>query len=180
MGVGSYVPDYQKPNPETGMSENITPFWMVGGTGVEVEVDTETGKVNITRLITVGDAGKALNPGIVKRQLSGASIMQMGFTLFEEMAFDDGQVVNASLADYKIPGFWDIPEQSEVKIVEVPHHNGPFGAKGVGETGSLGLSPAVANAVQDAIGVRIYETPLTPERVLRALCKQEGTEWEEM
>ena len=179
MGVGSYIPDYQKPNSETGRSENITPFWMVGGTGVELEVDTETGKITITRLVTVGDAGKALNPGIVKRQLSGASIMQMGFTLFEEMAFDEGQVVNASLADYKIPGFWDVPEQNDVQIVEVPHRNGPFGAKGIGETGSLALSPAVANAVQDATGVRIYETPLTPERVLRALRQQQRNEWED-
>jgi CO/xanthine dehydrogenase Mo-binding subunit len=179
MGVGSYIPDYQKPNSETGRSDNITPFWMVGGTGVELEVDTETGKITITRLVTVGDAGKALNPGIVKRQLSGASIMQMGFTLFEEMAFDEGQVVNASLADYKIPGFWDVPEQNDVQIVEVPHRNGPFGAKGIGETGSLALSPAVANAVQDATGVRIYETPLTPERVLRALRQQQRNEWED-
>lgn len=179
MGVGSYVPDYEKPSSENGKSENITPFWMVGGTGVEVEVDIETGKITITRLVTVGDAGKALNPGIVKRQLSGASIMQMGFTLFEEMAFDEGQVVNASLADYKIPGFWDVPEQNDVQIVEVPHRNGPFGAKGIGETGSLALSPAVANALQDAVGVRIYETPLTPERVLRALRAKQGNEWEE-
>ncbi|MDQ0189056.1 xanthine dehydrogenase family protein molybdopterin-binding subunit [Alicyclobacillus cycloheptanicus] len=179
LGVGSYFPSYKKPDPQTGMSEQITPFWMVGGTGVELEVDTETGKVNITRLVTVGDCGKAINPGIVKRQLSGAAFMQMGFTLFEGMVFDEGQVVNASFADYKIPGFWDLPETSEVSIVEVPHTNGPFGAKGTGETGSLSLSPAVANAVEDAIGVRIYETPLTPERILRALKEKQGIVWEE-
>ncbi|MCL6626328.1 MAG: molybdopterin-dependent oxidoreductase, partial [Alicyclobacillus shizuokensis] len=177
LGVGSYFPYYKKPDATTGMSDHITPYWMVGGSGVEVEVDTETGKVRIVRLVTVGDCGKAINPGIVKRQLSGASFMQMGFTLFEEMVFDEGQVVNASMADYKIPGFWDLPEQNEVSIVEVPHRNGPFGAKGIGETGSLGLSPAVANAVYDAVGVRIYETPLTPERVLRALREQQGRVW---
>ncbi|SFU44225.1 xanthine dehydrogenase family protein molybdopterin-binding subunit [Alicyclobacillus macrosporangiidus] len=179
LGVGSYFPYYEKPNPETGMSEHITPYWMVGGTGVEVEVDMETGKVHITRLVTVGDCGKAINPGIVRRQLSGASFMQMGFTLFEEMVFDEGQVVNASMADYKIPGFWDLPDINEVSIVEVPHRNGPFGAKGIGETGSLGLSPAVANAIYDAIGVRIYETPLTPEKVLKALREKQGQGWED-
>lgn len=179
LGTGSYLPKYKKPDSDTGMSEQITPFWMVGGTGVEVEVDTETGKVSILRLVTVGDCGKAINPGIVKRQLSGASIMQMGFTLLEEMVFDDGQVVNASLADYKIPGFWDVPQDNEISIVEVPHHEAPFGAKGIGETGALGLSPAVANAVQDAIGVRIYETPLTPERILKALWEKQGKPWED-
>ncbi|MCL6592392.1 MAG: xanthine dehydrogenase family protein molybdopterin-binding subunit [Alicyclobacillus sp.] len=178
LGTGTFYPEYEKPDAQTGMSEHITPYWMVGGTGVEVEVDTETGKVRLTRLVTVGDCGRAINPGIVQRQLTGASLMQMGFTLFEDMVFEDGQVVNASLADYKIPGFWDLPQQLEVSVVEVPHRQGPFGAKGVGESGSFAVSPAVANAVFDAIGVRIFETPLTPEKVLKALRAKQGQTWE--
>src|SRR5579875_760869 len=107
IGVGSFTPPYQKPDQVTGQSSQITPFWMLGGVGAEVEVDTETGRVRVTKLVSVGDVGSAVNPAIAKRQLIGAGTMQLGFTLFEEMIFDDGQVVNASFADYKIPGMLD-------------------------------------------------------------------------
>lgn len=169
IGVGTYTPSYQKPDPVTGQSEDITANWMVGGVGADVEVDIETGKVTILRLENVGDVGNAINPDVVRRQLSGAAIMQMGFTLSEEMHLEGGQVVNASLADYKIPGFFDIPSESQSDVVEVYHRNGPFGAKGVGETGTFAVSPAIANAIFDATGVRLTELPLTPERVLRAI-----------
>ena len=92
-----------------------------------------------------------------------------GFTVFEEMIFNEGQVVNASFADYKIPGMLDLPEELTGELVEVPHRQGPFGAKGVGETGMFCVSPAIGNALYDAVEVRVTEMPLTPERVLRAL-----------
>ncbi len=82
---------------------------MVSGAGAEVEVDTETGHVKITKLVNVVDVGKAINPKIVETQISGAALMQLGFTMFEKMHIDGGQVTNASLADYKIPGFHDVP-----------------------------------------------------------------------
>src|SRR5207247_3430202 len=107
--VGSYMPSYKSPAAKTGLSENVTPFWMIGGAGAEVEVDTETGHVRIVRLVNVADAGKPINPEIASSQLSGAAIMQLGFTLFEDMVLDGGQVVNASLADYKIPSIRDVP-----------------------------------------------------------------------
>jgi CO/xanthine dehydrogenase Mo-binding subunit len=99
--------------------------------------------------------------------------MQVGFTLFEEMLFSDGQVQNASLADYKIPGLLDLPRDLAGAFVEVPHRHGPFGAKGVGETGVFSPSPAIANALYDATGVLLTELPLTPERVLRAIREAE-------
>ena len=86
------------------------------------------------------------------------------------MQFEDGQVTNATLADYKIPGFLDLPPMMTNAIVDSNQNNGPFGAKGVGESGTFGVSPAIANAVEDAIGVRMPELPITPEKVLRALC----------
>ena len=89
--------------------------------------------------------------------------------MFEEMELDNGQVSNASLADYKIPGMLDLPDEISGELVEVPHRQGPFGAKGVGETGMFCVSPAIGNAVYDAIEVRMTEMPLTAERVLRAL-----------
>ena len=127
-----------------------------------------------TRLINVADVGTALNPSIAARQLSGAALMQLSFTLSESMQFEHGQVVNASLADYKIPGMLDVPGEVTNRLVEVPHGEGPFGAKGVGESGTFAVSPAVANAVFDAVGVRIRDLPLTPEVVFRALCDAQG------
>lgn len=174
VGFGSYAPSYKKPDPETGQSPDVTPYWMLGGAGAEIAVDCETGKIEVTRLVTVGDVGRAVNPGSVERQLAGAAIMQLGFTLFEEMKFSDGQVVNASLADYKIPGLLDLPRELTSSMVEVPHEDGPFGAKGVGETGIFSPAPAIANALYDAVGVVVTELPLTPERVLRALREAEG------
>jgi CO/xanthine dehydrogenase Mo-binding subunit len=168
VGTGTYIPTYAPPDATTGASTNVTPFWMVGGTGAEVEVDTETGHVRVTRLVNVADAGTPLNPAVARTQLSGAAIMQLGFTLHEKMEFDGGQVTNASLADYKIPGLHDIPPM-EAELVEAEQKTGPFGAKGLGESGTFAVSPAIANAIHDAVGVRLTELPLTPEAVLWAI-----------
>jgi len=168
IGTGTYKPDYIPPDAD-GLTANATPFWMVAGTGVEIEVDTETGHVRVTRLINVADVGKPINPKIVETQLSGASLMQLGFSMFEKMHLDGGQVTNASLADYKIPGIHDVPLLMENETVETVQENGPFGAKGVGELATFGLSPAIANAIDDAIGVRLMELPLNAEAVFRAL-----------
>jgi CO/xanthine dehydrogenase Mo-binding subunit len=168
VGTGIYKPDYIPPD-ANGLTTNATPFWMVAGSGVEIEVDTETGHVCITRLINVADVGKPINPKIVETQLSGASLMQLGFSMFEKMHIDGGQVTNASLADYKIPGFHDVPPVMENEAIDTYQSNGPYGAKGVGELATFGLSPAIANAIDDAVGVRLTELPLTAEAVFRAL-----------
>jgi CO/xanthine dehydrogenase Mo-binding subunit len=179
VGMGTYIPTYAPTDHATGQSANVTPFWMVGASGVEVEVDTETGQVRVTRLINVADLGKALNPAIVATQLSGAAIMQLGFTMFEKMEFQGGLVTNPSLADYKIPGMHDIPAEIENEAVDASERGGPFGAKGVGESGTFGVSPAIANAIEDAVGVRITSLPLTAETVYRALCAARGAPLEE-
>jgi CO/xanthine dehydrogenase Mo-binding subunit len=179
IGTGTYKPDYTPAEHETGQSTNITPFWMIGGAGVEVEVDTETGHVRILKLVNVIDCGTLINPRIVETQISGAALMQLGFTMFEKMHLDAGQVTNASLADYKIPGFFDVPEMMVNEAVDAYQHNAPFGAKGAGESATLCVSPAVANAIDDAIGVRLMELPLTPEAVLRALRSKAGAPLEE-
>ena len=174
VGTGTYKPDYVPPDPATGLTPNATPFWMVAGSGAEVEIDTETGHVRVTRLINVADVGNPINPKIVETQLSGASLMQLGFTMFEKMHFDGGQVTNASLADYKIPGIHDVPPAMQNEAVEAYQSNGPFGAKGVGEVATFGVSPAIANAIDDAVGVRLTELPLTAEAVFRALRIQQN------
>lgn len=177
IGTGTYIPEYVSPD-ENGQSALVTPYWMSGATAVEVEVDTETGHVRIIRMINAVDCGKPLNPRIVETQISGAATMQLGFTTSEQMDFQGGQVTNASFADYKIPGIHDIPPM-EGHIVEATQATGPFGAKGVGESSTFGVSPAIANAIDDAIGVRLTELPLTPEKVLRAIRGAAGTPLED-
>ena len=174
VGSGSFVPDYTPPNYDTGQSDDVTPFWMVGATGVQVEVDTETGRVRVMRLVTVADVGTPINPRIVETQLSGAAIMQLGFTLSEQLEFRDGQPTNASLASYRIPGMLDAPAAMHTETVDAEERGGPFGAKGVGETGTFGVSPAVANAIEDAVGVRLTSLPMTAETVYRALRAAQG------
>ncbi|MFM0561986.1 xanthine dehydrogenase family protein molybdopterin-binding subunit [Paraburkholderia sediminicola] len=171
VGVGSFIPSYTKPEHETGQSENITPNWMVGGCGVEVEVDTETGHFRLIRFENVVDCGTPINPKVVDTQISGAAIMQLGITMFERMEFDEvGQLRNASFAEYKIPGIHDIPSTIGRETVDSYQHNGPFGAKGVGESSTFGVASAIAEAIEDAVGVRLKSLPLTPEAVYRALC----------
>ena len=168
IGTATFVPTYRSPDTETGLSEDVTPFWMIGGTGVEVEVDVETGHVRIAKLVNAADCGTPINPRIALTQLSGGAIMGLGAALFESVELDGGQVTNASLADYKIPGFHDIPPMHN-ELVMNAQQSGPFGAKGVGESGSFAVAPAVANAIDDAVGVRLMHLPLTPEAVLRAI-----------
>ena len=117
VGTGTYKPDYVPPDAQ-GLTPNATPFWMVAGAGAEIEVDTETGHVQVTRLINVADVGKPINPKIVETQLSGGSLMQLGFSMFEKIHLDGGQVINASLADYKIPGIHDVPPVMENEAVD--------------------------------------------------------------
>src|SRR5262249_45120259 len=99
--------------------------------------------------------------------------MQLGFTLSEAMQLEGGQVTNASLADYKIPGIGDVPPM-ENELVAAEQHSGPFGAKGLGETGRFGVAPAIAKAIQAAVALRITELPITAEAVLRALRVKAG------
>jgi CO/xanthine dehydrogenase Mo-binding subunit len=174
VGSGTYKPDYVSPQPGTGLTPNVAPFWMVAGAGAEIEVDTETGKVSVTRLINVVDCGRPINPKIVETQISGAALMQLGFTMFEKMHIDGGQVTNASLADYKIPGILDVPAVMENETIESIQTNGPFGAKGVGETATFCVAPAIANAIDDAVGVRLTELPLNAEAVYRAIRAQQN------
>lgn len=173
VGVGSYIPTYQSPDAQ-GQTSNATPFWMVGATGAEVEVDTETGEFKVTRLVNLVDVGRPVNPAIVETQISGATLMQLGFTLYERMDFDAGQCTNASLADYKIPGIRDVPAVMENEAVDMVQQSGPFGAKGVGESGTFGVSPAIASAIDDAVGVRLTSLPLTAEAVYRGLRANAG------
>ena len=172
-GEAIYQPSVVSSDPETGRSEKCTEYWFPSASSAEVEVDVETGKIKVLKFLSVGDTGTAINPKHCEQQLLGSAVTLLGLTLFEEMVFDEGQLLNGSLLDYQIPSIKDLPGIFEPIVVEVPHETGPFGAKGVGETGTLTVSPAIANAIEDAIGVRIRDLPITAEKILRGLAKKE-------
>jgi CO/xanthine dehydrogenase Mo-binding subunit len=134
----------------------------------EVEVDMETGKVKVIRCAAAHDVGHAIHPQNVEAQIEGGFVQGLGYALSEEMAFDGGKVINPSLAEYKILNAKDVPPITPI-IVEAHDETGPFGAKGLGEPGLVGVAPAIVNAIYDAIGVRIKELPVTPEKILNGV-----------
>ena len=140
--------------------------------GVVVEVDLETGAIDVETLVASHDVGQAVNPALVEGQIEGGAVMGLGHTLMEEVTLDDqGQILNASLMDYHIPRTFDAPEINIHLVESAADEDGPYGAKGVGESALIPVGPAIANAVADATGERITELPLKPERVVRALPK---------
>lgn len=144
-------------------------FFEFGIAGVELRVDEETGAITIERLVSLADVGHAINPALAEGQEEGAAMMGIGHTLFEEMKWEAGQLINGGLVDYRVPSFADLPLSFESIMVQNGDGPGPYGAKGVGEAGLLGIAPAIAAALEDALGVRIRDLPLTAERVWRAL-----------
>ena len=134
----------------------------------QVEVDTETGRVRVLKIVSATDAGKAINPVGVEGQIQGGAAMGLGQALYEQHVLDQGVPKTGSLAFYLVPTSMDVPE-IECEIVEVADPNGPYGAKGVAEPATIPTTPAILNAIYDAVGVRITETPATPERVYFAI-----------
>jgi CO/xanthine dehydrogenase Mo-binding subunit len=172
MGKATYYLPGVIPDPETGASERPASFYMFVAQAAEVEVDTQTGKIRVVKIVTANDCGKAINPMQVEGQQEGGVLsMGIGSTLLEEVITDNGVMLNPQFADYKIPTTLDCPDLENYKsaILETAHRDGPWGAKGVGEGTMVCSSPAIANAIYDAIGIRFHDIPITPEKVLRAL-----------
>lgn len=155
-------------DPRTGQGI-ATPHWHQGAGACEVEVDTETGKVRVLRYHAASFAGQVINPVLADLQNDGNVIFGLGPSLFEQMVIDNGQIVNANLSDYMIPSFLDIPTELESILVEA-QEGGDY--HGIGEMTLPPVAPAIANAIFDAVGVRIRDLPITAEKVLRALMEQ--------
>ena len=165
---------YVTPRRHGGRLAQSPVFWEVGISAAEVELDVETGAIRIPHYVSVADVGKAINPQQCEGQDEGAAMQGLGHTLFEEMLYEDGQLLNPNLIDYKVPTFAELPDKLETILIENGDGPGPFGSKGLGEGGIVAAGPAVANAIFRATGVRIKELPLTPERVWRALRRARG------
>jgi CO/xanthine dehydrogenase Mo-binding subunit len=144
-------------------------FWEVGMGMAEVEIDRETGEVKLKKFISVADVGKAIHPEHCVAQEEGAAMQGIGHTFFEQLIYDNGQLINPNLVDYRIPTFDEVPAEFHTVLVENGDGPGPFGVRGMAEGGILSVAPSVCNAIDRATGVRIRDLPLTPERVWRAL-----------
>ena len=140
---------------------------------VDLSVDAETGEVTIHRYVVAQDVGFALNPTYIEGQIEGGVAQGLGQTLSEEIVYRDGRVLNANLTDYKMPTTLDVPRIESI-LVEHPGRVGPFGAKGVGEPPNIEPPAAVANAIAAAVGTRITALPITAERIVRGLSRDEG------
>jgi len=165
-----YDPPNELPDFKKGFG-NISATYAFGTQGAEVEVDTETGEVKILKMVAAHDVGKVLNPQALKGQMYGALAQGIGYAFYEELLSQQGKILNPNFRDYKIPRVYEMDFPIELEFIESNDRFGPFGAKGVAEPGLVPTAPAIANAIYDAIGVRIHDLPITPDKVLAALKK---------
>ena len=175
IGTGTFNPATVALDPETGQGIPFATY--VYATQIaEVDVDDETGEVEVVRIVASHDCGTPINPMLVEGQVEGGISMGVGFALEEEMLFDDkGRHINPNLTNYIMPTSLDMPT-IEVDIVDNYDPTGPFGAKGVGEPTCVSTAAAILNAIHDAVGVRITTLPATAERVFAAIKAKQTKE----
>lgn len=166
-GAGFFKPEMDHAAP----LETQCVSWEFGWGAAEVEVDRETGLIHLKQLVVSGDAGQAVNPLVCRGQDEGSAVMGLTGVLFPCMVYDGATLINGNGLDYRVPLATDIPDGFVSVLQEQGHGPGPYGAKSIGEGCMLPIASAIANAVEDAIGVRIRALPLSPERVLAAIDK---------
>jgi carbon-monoxide dehydrogenase large subunit len=177
IGRGTFVPQgLTNADPDTGKG-NLAASWTFGSQGAEIEIDLNTGQVHVLHFVTALDAGRILNPANARGQVEGAVVQALGATFMEKLQFGpDGRIRNPSFVDYRIPTTVDIPDKMETLFVETPDAVGPYGARGLGEHGIVAVPAAIANAIADALGIEIYEIPITPQMILDELEKRSASE----
>jgi CO/xanthine dehydrogenase Mo-binding subunit len=172
VGRGNFMPSYVTGlDMETGQGDRAVVHFTTGAQAFEIEIDLETGKLEIIKAVAAFDVGKAINPDLVKTQMEGGMIQGISSALFEQMQFKDGVMQNPSFVDYRIATTVDLPRETQSFIVEVPQDDGPWGARGIGEHSMVPSLPAIANAIYDAIGIRL-DPPFTAEKIFLALQKK--------
>ena len=172
-GTGMFMPEFTSAlgDPETSQGGHPNVHYTVGAAGVEAEFDKETGKMLIRKVALAVDAGKAINPVLVKGQIVGGILQGLATALYEDMRYGpDGRLLNPNFTDYKIPTALDCPREIVPIILETPQPDGPFGARGVGEHTMIASAPMMADAIEDALGIRIKSLPLTSEKVALTLA----------
>jgi len=172
IGRGMFMPEFASAlsDPETSQGGHPNVHYTVGAAAVKIEVDKQTGKVKIPKVVLAVDCGKAINPDLVNGQITGGILQGIATVLYEDMRFDNkGKLINANFSDYKIPTAMDIPDEVVPIIIEVAQPDGPYGARGMGEHTMIPAAPIIANAVEDALGIRIKSMPITAEKIALAV-----------
>ncbi|MBU0677475.1 MAG: xanthine dehydrogenase family protein molybdopterin-binding subunit [Verrucomicrobia bacterium] len=172
VSSGMFMPEFASAlsDPETSQGGHPNVHYTVGAAGVIVEIDKDTGKMHIKRAVLAVDAGKALNPSLVNGQIVGGMLQGIATVLYEEIKFDkNGKLVNCNFTDYKLPTSLDVPDEVIPIIIEVEQPDGPFGARGIAEHTMIPAAGMIANAVEDALGIRLKTLPITAEKVALAL-----------
>jgi carbon-monoxide dehydrogenase large subunit len=170
VGRGRFMPTYvTNLDPETGQGTRAVVHYTVGAQAVDLEIDTETGQVEVLKIASAYDVGKAINPDLIMTQIEGGAVHGMS-SAFEALVFDkQGRPLNANLVDYRILNAADVPREIDGDTVETPLEDGPWGARGVGEHVMVQTAPAIANAIHDALGIRFNDLPLSAEKIFLAL-----------
>src|SRR5664280_2458443 len=174
IGRGMFMPEFSSAlsDPETSQGGKPNVHYTVGASAVKIEIDRQTGKMRIPKAVLAIDVGRALNPDLIKGQITGGLLQGIATVLYEDMRFSDkGKLMNASFSDYKIPTAMDIPDEIISIIIETPQPDGPSGARGMGEHTMIPAAPMLANAVEDALGIRIKSMPLTAEKIALTMIK---------
>jgi CO/xanthine dehydrogenase Mo-binding subunit len=169
IGTGYFDADESNDTLDYSSGKNYgAPCWSFATQIAEVEVDPETGKVEVLNFVAAHDLGRAINPLLAEGQIEGAAAQGIGWCLMEDLEFEEGKIINPNFHDYKIPTISDIPRITPILVESIDPH-GPFGAKGLGEPGMVPTAPAIVNAIYDAVGVRIKSLPATPEKVFKGI-----------
>ncbi len=174
LASGMFMPEFTSAtgDPETSQGGHPNVHYTVGAAGIILEIDRKTGKMRVRKAVLAVDVGKAINPGLVRDQVTGGMLQGLATVLYEDIRFDlAGRLLNANFTDYKIPTALDMPDEVVPIIIEVAQPDGPFGARGVGEHTMIPAAPLVANAVEDAVGIRLKGMPITAEKVALELNK---------
>ena len=172
-GRGKFMPNYVTGlDPETGQGERAVVHYTTGAQAFEIEIDIETGKLDILHAVSAFDCGRAINPDLVKAQMEGGLIQGISSAIFEQMVFKDGQMQNPSFVDYRIATTVDLPKKVTSIIIEEPQDDGPWGARGIGEHPMVPTIAALANAIYDAVGIRMEGPPFTAEKIFMHLNKK--------
>ncbi|HCM40009.1 MAG: dehydrogenase [Bdellovibrionales bacterium GWC1_52_8] len=172
IGRGMFMPEFASAisDPQTSQGGKPNVHYTVGASAIEIEIDRETGKITIPKVVLGVDCGKVLNPDLLRGQVTGGMLQGLATVLYEEMRFDSkGKLLNANFTDYKIPTAMDVPDEIVSIFVEHEQPDGPFGARGVGEHTMIPAAPIIANAIEDALGIRIKSMPITAEKIALAL-----------
>ena len=170
VGRGSFMPTYvTNLDAETGQGERAVVHYTTGAQAFEIEIDKDTGKIDIIKAASAFDVGRAINPELVRAQIEGGLVQGLSSAIYEQMLLKEGAMQNPSFVDYRIATAVDIPFEHQIDIIEVPQDDGPWGARGIGEHPMVPTIAALANAIYDATGLRLKGPPFSAEKVYLAM-----------